>query len=82
MAKVPDYTARAIDKYHAKFDRIAASLPKGYKQIIAENIGMSVNQYVNELVHADLIKRGLLPAANENDITNNSDFDGEDMPFS
>lgn len=77
MAKVPDYTARAIDKYHAKFDRIAASLPKGYKQIIADNIGVSVNQYVNELVHADLLKRGLLPA----DDTTAAD-DDMDMPFS
>ena len=82
MSKVPDYTKRAIDKYHAKFDRLTISLPKEYKPIIADNIGLSVNQYVNQLIQDDLIKRGLLPAANENDITNNSDFDGEDMPFS
>lgn len=81
MAKVPDYTKRAIDKYHAKFDRLTVSLPKEYKPIIADSIGLSVNQYVNQLIQDDLIKRGLLPAAAENDITKNSDFNDEEMPF-
>ena len=81
MAKVPDYTKRAIDKYHAKFDRLTISLPKEYKPIIADSIGLSVNQYVNQLIQDDLIKRGLLPAANENDTTKNSDFNDDDMPF-
>lgn len=47
--KVPEYTAKAIEKYHAKFDRIAVSLPKGSKDWIKENTGKSCNAFFNEL---------------------------------
>ena len=85
--KVPDYTARAIDKYHAKFDRCMAALPKGYKQIIADKIGMSANAYLNMLVREDLKKRGLIPGdettentAATDDSALNFDF-SSDAPF-
>ena len=77
MGKVPEYTNKAIEKYHAKFDRIAASLPKGYKQIIADNIGTSVNQYINQLVTDDLKRRGLLPGPGISVV----DQDGDICPF-
>ena len=47
--KVPEYTAKAIDKYHAKFDRIMISLPKGSKDWIKENTGKSCNAFFNDL---------------------------------
>lgn len=47
--KVPEYTAKAIEKYHAKFDRIAVSLPKGSKDWIKDNTGKSCNAFFNEL---------------------------------
>lgn len=33
--KTRDYTRAAIDRYNAKFDRVAANLPKGTKDRIA-----------------------------------------------
>lgn len=75
--KTPNYTRKAIDKYNAKFFRATVTFPKEYKDILtAENTELSVSAYVNQLVHADLIKRGLLPA---DDISVAAD---EDMPFS
>lgn len=62
--KTPEYTLKAISNYQSKFDRIAASLPKGTKDIITGKIGMSVNAYINELVCADLEKRGLIQSRN------------------
>ena len=59
MGKVPEYTNKAIEKYHAKFDRIAASLPKGAKEIIKNEIGLSANAYINNLVQQDFKKRGI-----------------------
>lgn len=47
--KVPEYTAKAIEKYHAKFDRIAVSLPKGSKEWIKYNTSKSCNAFFNEL---------------------------------
>lgn len=79
MGKVPEYTNKAIEKYHAKFDRIAASLPKGYKQIIADNIGTSVNQYINQLVTDDLKRRGLLPGTDTSAGDPGNDY--SDCPF-
>ena len=45
---VPDYTRRAIDKYHMKFDRIVISLPLGSKDYI-KSTGKTFNQFFNEL---------------------------------
>lgn len=47
--KTPEYTRKAIEKYHAKFDRIAVSLPKGSKNWIMENTGQSCNAFFNDL---------------------------------
>ncbi len=54
MGKVPDYNLRAINKYNAKFDRIAVNLPKGTKERIKELTGKSCNAYLSELALADL----------------------------
>lgn len=58
--KTPDYTRKAIDKYNQKFDRVTANIPKGYKKIIADNIGLSFGQYINMLILEDFSRRGLL----------------------
>lgn len=47
--KTPEYTAKAIEKYHAKFDRIAVSLPKGSKEWIKKKTGKSCNAFFNDL---------------------------------
>lgn len=54
MGKVPEYNLRAINKYNAKFDRIAVNLPIGSKDKIRELTGKSCNAYLSELVIADL----------------------------
>ena len=54
MGKVPEYNLRAINKYNAKFDRIAVNLPKGTKERIKELTGKSCNAYLSELALADL----------------------------
>ena len=54
MGKVPEYNLRAINKYNAKFDRIAVNLPKGTKERIKELTGKSCNAYLSELVLVDL----------------------------
>jgi hypothetical protein len=46
---IPEYTKKAINKYNSKFDRCAVNLPIGSKQIIADNTGKSVNQFLNDL---------------------------------
>lgn len=51
--KTPDYTRKAIDKYHDKFERFTISLPIGSKQWIADNAGMSLNAYFNMLFEQD-----------------------------
>lgn len=53
----PDYTRKAIDKYNSKFDRFTVNLPKGYKEIIKEKIGLSCSAYINELIEQDFKKR-------------------------
>lgn len=47
-SKVPEYTRKAIDRYHGKFDRIVISLPLGSKDRIKET-GKSFNQFFNDL---------------------------------
>lgn len=54
MGKVPEYNLRAINKYNAKFDRIAVNLPKGTKERIKELTGKSCNAYLSGLALADL----------------------------
>lgn len=54
MGKVPEYNLRAINKYNAKFDRIAVNLPKGTKERIKELTGKSCNAYLSELALVDL----------------------------
>lgn len=54
MGKVPEYNLRAINKYNAKFDRVAVNLPIGSKELIRELTGMSCNKYISELVVSDL----------------------------
>lgn len=56
-SKTPQYTKDAINKYNAKFDRIAVNLPKGTKDRIKEITGKSCNAYINELVLQDLEQR-------------------------
>lgn len=54
MAKTPEYTKNAIQKYNNKFDRIAVNLPKGTKERIKELTGKSCNAYISELIIKDL----------------------------
>jgi hypothetical protein len=56
MGTVPQYTKDAINKYNAKFDRIAVNLPKGTKDRIKELTGESCNKYICKLVIDDLEK--------------------------
>lgn len=56
MGTVPQYTKDAINKYNAKFDRIAVNLPKGTKDKIKELTGKSCNAYISELVLNDIEK--------------------------
>ena len=56
--KVPAYTAKATEKYHAKFDRIAVSLPKGSKDWIKEKTGKSCNAFFNDLFREYQIMHG------------------------
>lgn len=55
--KTPQYTKDAINRYNAKFDRIAVNLPKGTKERVKELTGMSCNAYISELVLKDLEQR-------------------------
>ena len=54
MAKVPEYTRRAIEKYNKKFDHATLNLPKGTKDKIKSLTGMSCNAYISQLVIRDL----------------------------
>ena len=47
--KTPEYTRKAIEKYHAKFDRILVSLPQGSKERIKAETGLSCNAFFNRL---------------------------------
>lgn len=55
--KTPEYTRKAINKYHDKFERFTISLPIGSKQWIADNAGMSLNAYFNMLFEQDRRER-------------------------
>lgn len=50
----PQYTKDAINRYNAKFDRIAVNLPKGTKERIKKTTGKSCNAYICDLVREDL----------------------------
>lgn len=52
--KVPEYTKRAIEKYHSKFDRFTCYLPSGIKDEIKQYTDKSLNKLVNELLAAEL----------------------------
>ena len=54
MATTPEYTKKAINKYNAKFDRIAVNLPKGTKERIKNLTGESRNAFVSALVLKEL----------------------------
>lgn len=54
MATTPEYTKKAINKYNAKFDRIAVNLPKGTKERIKNLTGESCNAFVSALVLKEL----------------------------
>lgn len=55
----PEYTRKAIERYNAKFDRVAVNLPKGTAALIREH-ETSVNGYIVRLVREDLTRRGLI----------------------
>ena len=63
--KTPEYTRKAIEKYNSKFDRFTVNIPKGYKEIIRNKIGMTCGAYINMLVMEDLQRRGLIDAAED-----------------
>lgn len=54
MGTTPEYTKNAINRYNAKFDRVAVNLPKGTKERIKDITGLSCNAYISTLVLADL----------------------------
>lgn len=47
--KTPEYTLKAINKYHSKHDRIMVSLEKGSKEWIKNTTGLSCNAFFNML---------------------------------
>lgn len=53
----PQYTKDAINRYNAKFDRIAVNLPKGTKERIKKTTGKSCNAYICDLVLEDLERK-------------------------
>lgn len=79
MGKVPEYNLRAINKYNAKFDRIAVNLPKGTKERIKELTGKSCNAYLSELALADLDRLENLVGAEPEQSEHPKDF--SDVPF-
>lgn len=56
MGKTPEYTKKAINKYNAKFDRIAVNLPQGTKDKIKALTGKSCNAFISDLVLKELEK--------------------------
>lgn len=60
MNKTKDYVLRANKNYTDKLDRIMLLSPKGTKEKIkAAAPDMSMSQYINSLIAADLKKRGI-----------------------
>jgi len=41
------------------YDRISVTIPKGCKQKITDDVGMSINGYINELIKKDFAERGI-----------------------
>ena len=81
MGKVPEYNLRAINKYNAKFDRIAVNLPKGTKERIKELTGKSCNAYLSELALADLDRLENLAGTEPEQKQEESEKDFEGVPF-
>lgn len=52
--KTKDYVLRAHQNYRNKHDNVSLMLPKGTKELIRDNTGLSVNAYIVELVRKDL----------------------------
>lgn len=52
--KTKDYIRRAQNNYNSKFDRITIRFPKGSSELIKEKTGMSLNNYIVEVVMRDL----------------------------
>ena len=67
MGNTPEYTKRAINKYNAKFDRIAVNMPKGTKEKIKELTGKSCNAFISALVLAELerLEASTVPTGND-----------------
>lgn len=54
MAKTPEYTRKAVERYRDKFDLVQIRLPKGTKERIAAAGVQSVNDYIVALALDDL----------------------------
>ena len=54
--KTKDYILRAKNNYRNKHDTLSVLLPKGTKDLIKENVGMSINAYIVDLIKKDLKK--------------------------
>jgi len=52
--KTKSYVRRAQKNYINKFDRIAVRLPRGSSDLIREKTGLSINNYVRQLIEKDL----------------------------
>lgn len=81
MGKVPEYNLRAINKYNAKFDRIAVNLPKGTKERIKKLTGKSCNAYLAELALADLDRLEKSAKEEPEQKREEPDKDFEGVPF-
>ena len=61
MNKTKDYILRAQKNYQDKFDRLVILTPAGTKENIkAAAPGLSMSQYINNLIADDLKKRGII----------------------
>lgn len=60
MNKTKDYVLRANKNYQDKFDKILILAPAGTKDKIKDAAGgLSMSQYINNLIVEDLKKRGI-----------------------
>jgi hypothetical protein len=60
MNKTKDYILRAQKNYQDKFDRLVILTPDGTKEKIKQAApGLSMSQYINNLINEDLKKRGI-----------------------
>lgn len=79
----PEYNRRASLNYSKKFDHYSLRLEKGLKEKIIEHAGAkSINQYIIDLILADLEKKGISPGE-EKTTTESIMPDGitEEKPF-